>query len=189
MRPAQGGPARRLCPRRCLFRGGHPGTIDARNSSASSRIIWPGMAWRFASTSPSSAPAEISSPKRRLRQRIARGDKDVVCPVCETRHNLTEGAAEARERDPEIMQRTWALRTEIEKRRAEEHSTGSTSAGTTAAKPVIGPIRLLHLSDLHFTAATPIQARLQWLLDDIKQDERPGLQGTRLPGDLRRLHG
>jgi len=37
-----------------------------------------------------------------LRQRIARGDRDVLCPVCETRHSLTEGAAQARERDPKL---------------------------------------------------------------------------------------
>ena len=31
------------------------------------------------------------------------------------------------------------------------------------------PIRILHLSDLHFTSSTPVPARLQWLLDDLKQ--------------------
>ena len=28
----------------------------------------------------------------------------------------------------------------------------------------------LHLSDLHFNSATPVPARLQWLLDDLKQE-------------------
>lgn len=43
-------------------------------------------------------------------------------------------------------------------------------AMTEEAQPATGPIRLLHPRDLHFTAATPVQARLQWLLDDLKQD-------------------
>lgn len=36
------------------------------------------------------------------------------------------------------------------------------------------PIRLLHLSDLHFNQGTPVDARLQWLLDDIKLDSELG---------------
>jgi hypothetical protein len=52
-----------------------------------------------------------------LRQRIARGEKDVLCPVCETRHNVAEGAAESRQRNPAIAKQTWALKTAIAKRR------------------------------------------------------------------------
>ena len=106
-----------------------------------------------------------------LRQRIVRGDKDVGCPVCESRHKLTEGAAEARERDPKIEQRTWALRTKIEKLR-EKSTEQAVQVINTATKiePVPRPIRVLHLSDLHFDATTTVEARLQWLLDDLKQD-------------------
>ncbi|SNB47830.1 metallophosphoesterase [Geobacter sp. DSM 9736] len=106
-----------------------------------------------------------------LRQRIVRGDKDVGCPVCELRHNLTEGAAKARERDPKIKQQTWALRTKIEKLR-EKSTEQAVQVLETATKTEhsSGPIRLLHLSDLHFDATTPVKARLQWLLDDLKQD-------------------
>lgn len=106
-----------------------------------------------------------------LRQRIARGDKDVPCPVCETRHSLTEGAAESRVYDPKLNQHTWALRTQIEKVREEitKHAVQLLDA-VASTNPVITPIRLLHLSDLHFTATTPVTARLQWLLDDLKQD-------------------
>jgi len=113
-----------------------------------------------------------------LRQRIARGDKDVVCPICETRHSLTEGAAEARERDTKISQHTWALRTRIEKLREKVTKRAVQLLETAAGeKPATWPIRLLHLSDLHFTAATPVPARLQWLLDDIKQDGGLGFKG------------
>jgi small GTP-binding protein len=116
-------------------------------------------------------------PEETLRQRIARGEKDVLCPVCETRHSLVEGAAETRERDPKISQHTWALRTEIEKRRQKAAERAVQVLQTTPeAKPAAGPLRLLHLSDLHFTAETPVKARLQWLLDDIREKSGLGFE-------------
>lgn len=104
-----------------------------------------------------------------LRQRIARGDKDVGCPVCEVRHNLTGGAAEARMNNKKIAQHTWALRTRIEERR-EEVTRNVVEVLGKAEKMIAptGPIRLLHLSDLHLDKNTPVAARLQWLLDDLK---------------------
>ena len=112
-----------------------------------------------------------------LRQRIARDEKDVVCPVCETRHNMTEGAAAARERDEKIAQHTWALRTKVEKRREKmTKQVVQVLAKTEDAKPPSGPIRLLHLSDLHFTKDTPVEARLQWLVTDIKRGECLGFE-------------
>ncbi len=105
-----------------------------------------------------------------LRQRIARGEKNVVCPVCETRHNLSEGATASRERDMSINQHTWALRTRIEElRQILTESVVQVLGKAKAANPATDPIRILHLSDLHFTAATPVKARLRWLIDDIKQ--------------------
>src|SRR5262249_3774340 len=59
-----------------------------------------------------------------IRQRIARGDKDVACPVCEKRHSLSETATESRARDPSLIQRTWALKTRGQKSRL----TGSKNA-------------------------------------------------------------
>ncbi len=38
------------------------------------------------------------------------------------------------------------------------------------------PIRILHLSDLHFTAETSPPAKLQWLLDDIRKGECLGFE-------------
>jgi Calcineurin-like phosphoesterase len=101
----------------------------------------------------------------------------VRCPVCETRHNLAEATAESRQRNPEIARQTWALKTEMEKRR-QKSTEGALEVieKSTEAKSGTGPIRLLHLSDLHFTADTPINARLQWLLDDLKQDSGLGFK-------------
>ena len=112
-----------------------------------------------------------------LRLRIARGDKDVGCPVCETRHSLTEGAAASRERDAKIAQHTWALRTKIEKRREKMTKQAvQVLAKAEDAKPAAGPIRLLHLSDLHFTKDTPVAARLQALVADIRRGDCLGFE-------------
>jgi hypothetical protein len=112
-----------------------------------------------------------------LRQRIARGQKNIQCPVCETSHSLTEGAAESRERDSRIAQQTWALKTKIEKRRQKTTEDALELIERSTNAPANDrPIRLLHLSDLHFTKDTPVQARLQWLLDDLKRDEGLGFK-------------
>lgn len=83
-----------------------------------------------------------------LRKRIAHGYNDVVCVICERRHNFDEGAAEScRQKSTE-------------------------QAVRMLQRPVLSPnsrsIRLLHLSDLHFEADTSIQARLQPLVADIR---------------------
>lgn len=105
-----------------------------------------------------------------LRKRIARGDKDVQCPVCEKRHNLVQGAEESRKRSPEIAKQMWALKTEIEKRRHKSTEQAVQVIERSGQADVTRPVRLLHLSDLHFSASTAISARLQWLLDDLKLD-------------------
>ncbi len=106
-----------------------------------------------------------------IRKRIARGDKDIQCPVCEKRHNLSDGAAEARRRAPEL----WGLKTRIERSRKQAtREAVQLLARADLARPASRPIRLLHLSDLHFDGGTPVGARLQWLLDDVKRDKTHG---------------
>jgi GTPase SAR1 family protein/predicted MPP superfamily phosphohydrolase len=101
-----------------------------------------------------------------IRKRIARGDQDALCPVCGTHHPLSPAT---RERDYRI----FALKTEIEKRRKESAEQAVQVIERTAeAKPVTEKIRVLHLSDLHFDKSTPVAARLQWLLDDLKKNLR-----------------
>jgi WD40 repeat protein len=110
-----------------------------------------------------------------LRMSIAEGDREVICPRCKIQHRLNEGAAEVRKRDSEILDRLWALRTQIEESRKDAtREAVRVLASASAVEPALRPLRLLHLSDLHFDAATPVSARLQWLLDDLKRDE--GLQ-------------
>lgn len=105
-----------------------------------------------------------------LRMRIAEGAVDVLCPRCEERHSLTESAADVRKRDPQIIQHTWAVKTQVERRRERSAERAVHVLETTPETKQMGrPIRLLHLSDLHFSSSTPVAVRLQWLRDDIKQ--------------------
>jgi GTPase SAR1 family protein len=108
-------------------------------------------------------------PEETLRKRIARGDKDISCPVCDSQHSLTEGATATRKRNPNVAQNTWALKGRAEKasRAAAKDAAQRFEAAATKTTET-RPIRLLHLSDLHFDASTPVSARLQWLLDDLK---------------------
>jgi hypothetical protein len=104
-----------------------------------------------------------------LHMQLAEGSRDVLCPRCRVAHPLTEGAAAMRQSDPGIKEQTWALKTEIEKRRkASAVEAVKVLEQSAAAAAPSGPICLLHLSDLHFTAETPVRARLQWLLDDLR---------------------
>lgn len=112
-----------------------------------------------------------------LRMKIAEGAKDVLCPRCEERHNLTQGVADVRKEDPRIIAYTWALKTEIEKRRKTSKERAIRVLNKTPKiKQGTRPIRILHLSDLHFNQDTPIKPRLQWLLDDIKNDNGLGFK-------------
>ena len=104
-----------------------------------------------------------------LRTRIDRGNRDVRCPICEKRHNLVSDPSGVRHRNMVTNQHIWALRTQVEKRREEvaRHALQILDAASTES-PITRPIRLLHLSDLHFDSSTSVPTRLQWLLDDIK---------------------
>jgi hypothetical protein len=120
-----------------------------------------------------------------LRRRIARGDTDVVCPVCEARHKLAEGAAEFHRRDASLAQRIWALKTEVEKRR-QRSTEEAVRVIERASKPtpVSEPIRILHLSDLHFERSTAITTCSQWLCDDLTSLSVKGLDYLVVSGDF-----
>lgn len=105
-----------------------------------------------------------------IRQRIAEGLEDIGCPSCDQRTQLTEGAVKARERDPELAHQTWALRTEIEKQRKRIVD----SVAHVFAAPVVPtdePIRILHLSDLHFAVDLDPLTRLRPLVADLRDPD------------------
>ena len=104
-----------------------------------------------------------------IKRRIARGEIDIGCVECDTRVLLAQGAAEARERDPKLESRTFALRTEVEKRMERTAKSArryfAHKDGTSATDE---PIRILHLSDLHFQKDAAFTKVLRPLTADIK---------------------
>jgi len=114
-----------------------------------------------------------------VRLRIAQSKADIVCPRCERRTLISEGAQVARERDPELARKTWALRTEVEKRTRKEAKEAKRIFIAKAVSCNVGRLRVLHLSDLHFTEETDPEALLQPLTADLR-DKEGGLDFERL---------
>ncbi|MBV9926747.1 MAG: metallophosphoesterase [Acidobacteria bacterium] len=110
-----------------------------------------------------------------INKRIAKGEEDIGCPECDCRIKITEGVKRLRERDPDLAHRTWALRTEIEKRRKQiVANVPQVFANLDERQDDTEPIRLLHLSDLHLSGGVDTEQILQPLIDDIR-DESGGL--------------
>ena len=110
--------------------------------------------------------------ERIVQANIKRGEKDVVCPVCRTRTLIGEGVERIREQDPESDHKILALRKTIE-----EHTTRDAKiakshvSGGVQERQADEPIRLLHLSDLHFTVDISPQAQLVPLLQDVRNGD------------------
>ncbi|HEX5733797.1 MAG TPA: metallophosphoesterase [Blastocatellia bacterium] len=115
-----------------------------------------------------------------IRERISLGEVDAGCIRCDRRVEIATGAAKARYRDPSLDRRTIALRTKVEE---------NVKKAARAVKQVFKqkdedfltdePIRILHLSDLHFDEAADVKEKLRPLIADIK-DRDGGLGFDRL---------
>ena len=90
-------------------------------------------------------------PEDTVRKRLSAGHPDIGCPHCDHRTPLTLGAQQARERDPGLVKRLHALRTDIQEHRSQNIAGAKVSM--TEARAVRSsqdtPLRILHLSDLH----------------------------------------
>nr|VFJ57256.1 MAG: WD40 repeat [Candidatus Kentron sp. FM]VFJ58684.1 MAG: WD40 repeat [Candidatus Kentron sp. FM]VFK11876.1 MAG: WD40 repeat [Candidatus Kentron sp. FM] len=103
---------------------------------------------------------------------IAAGEKDVVCPWCRTHTLITEGVERIRARNPESEARMVALRKRIGQRLAEDVKSAKRAVAGQVER-VSAPIRVLHLSDLHFEQDSSPKASLRWLLQDLRNDKDP----------------
>ena len=113
---------------------------------------------------------EISEPI--IEENIVRGESDVVCPVCRTTTAIAEGVDRIRQRSPETEARMIALRKTIDEKLAEDiKSAKKAVAGEIRTAKTGDPIRILHLSDLHFTGKTNPETKLGLLLQDIRQQD------------------
>ena len=115
-----------------------------------------------------------------IRERITRGEADAGCVRCDRRVEIATGAVKARHRDQGLDQRTIALRTKVEE---------NVKKAARAVKQIFKqkdedfltdePIRLLHLSDLHFNEPADVKEKLRPVIADIK-DKDGGLGFDRL---------
>ena len=122
----------------------------------------------------------FSFPDDLVRRRMGIGESDVGCPDCDRRTMISEGALSARQRDPELENRTWALRTLIqEKRKVAVQTARQVFARTPMHTQPRSISRILHLSDLHFTVDTDPQSALRPLVADLR-GSRDGLGLTQL---------
>jgi small GTP-binding protein len=110
--------------------------------------------------------------ERIVQTRISAGEKDVVCPICERKTLIGEGVDRIRKRSPETDAKMVALRKRIDEKLAEDiKSAKKVVAGEIRAAKTGDPIRILHLSDLHFTDKMNPDTKLKLLLQDIRQPD------------------
>jgi GTPase SAR1 family protein len=102
-----------------------------------------------------------------IRKRISDGYNEIGCPECDRRERISEGAKEARQRDPELEKRTWALRSEIRKRQSDVVARAKRNLSRIEQSVAYRPIRILHLSDLHISARSKVPEMLGPLCADL----------------------
>jgi GTPase SAR1 family protein/predicted MPP superfamily phosphohydrolase len=100
-----------------------------------------------------------------LTHRLAKSMTDVSCPQCDEKYSLFAAALPA---TPESERRLSALKTDVD---AKTRQSVREVAGALSRpkEPTAEPLLILHLSDLHFTAATNLDAVLEPLEADLRR--------------------
>jgi predicted ATP-binding protein involved in virulence len=107
-----------------------------------------------------------------LAGRLAEGKTEVSCPKCDERYSLFAAAQPA---TPESERNLPALKTDIDAR-TRESARKVVETLSHPKEPTREPLLVLHLSDLHFTADSKLDAVLQ----PLEADLRDVLKGKRL---------
>ncbi|MCW5979521.1 MAG: metallophosphoesterase [Bryobacteraceae bacterium] len=103
-----------------------------------------------------------------LADRLAANKTDVGCPRCDEKYSLF---AAAQPPTAESERRLSALKTDIDMRTRESASRVA-AAVSHPKESTAAPLLVLHLSDLHFTAATKLETVLQPLEADLREVTR-----------------
>lgn len=108
-----------------------------------------------------------------IRKRLVNGYGDIICPECEKRSHISEGARKARSSNPKMEKKLIALKTTIDKKCKNDvdKAIKRVSQSTERKEDVI---RILHLSDFHMKLDSDPQTMLQQLIADLK-DRSGGL--------------
>ena len=113
-----------------------------------------------------------------VRVNIEAGQSDVICPWCRTVTLISEGVGRIRERDALSDHKVYALRQRLKQRTDADAQRAKQAVATHAASDAAVPdvIRILHLSDLHFSGATSPSTKVQWLLQDLRRGAGLGIK-------------
>jgi small GTP-binding protein len=118
-------------------------------------------------------------PEEVVRERLDAGLTDIGCPRCDRRTPLTPGAQQAKDRNPELARQLEAMRRHVEEKRDENVAVAQGEINRTPSEPVAPetPLRILHLSDLHFGATDDPLNLLQPLIADLTDRlDGPGVE-------------
>ncbi|HEU4885608.1 MAG TPA: metallophosphoesterase, partial [Longimicrobium sp.] len=109
-------------------------------------------------------------PREILNVKLTPGATDLVCPWCDLRTRVVHNDVGAVTTEDSEVRR---ILDDVVK--AARDTTLHVNSGIRARGPgaETRPIRILHLSDLHFTASTAPGTKLQWLLDDLTKGRQP----------------
>ena len=119
-------------------------------------------------------PKGIKLEPRLLRERVLDGKPYVICPSCEIKHAIMSGAQQTKVEKPDVEKRLLALKTKIQRGNQSAISLTQVSWRDQAKRPAGQPLRILHLSDLHFRADTDVRSMFEPLRSDL-QDRDEGL--------------
>jgi small GTP-binding protein len=99
---------------------------------------------------------------------VVKGFDDVVCSFCRATTKISEGVVDLPATDRSSAKRLVALRAEVRAQTDAHSKRVKAAVRGRGARTHEGPIHLLHLSDLHFTAQTAAETKAQWLLQDLR---------------------
>lgn len=117
-------------------------------------------------------------PEQAVRSRLKAGLGDIVCPVCEKRNRISEGARQARANNRALENHLIALKTVINENSKVQVERAKIIVW--AEEPIRDVIRILHLSDLHMSSTESDPATmLEQLIADLR-DRGGGLGFDRL---------
>ncbi|HEX8155991.1 MAG TPA: metallophosphoesterase, partial [Solirubrobacteraceae bacterium] len=119
-------------------------------------------------------------PEDAVQENIVLGYADVVCQYCRTSNSLSEALDQPRAPADSMV----ALRMEVD-RRTQADSDRAKAVIAAAVEPALDEaIRVLHLSDLHFTGRTSPDAKARWLLEDLKAMGAMNVEYLVISGDI-----
>jgi small GTP-binding protein len=112
-----------------------------------------------------------------VRERIDKGKDEIGCPQCDLRCLINKGAEKTRADNPNIQEEFFALKTIVERRQKEEVREAKQAFAKHRESIMQNeqsnetPIRILHLSDLHWGEEEDSKTRVSPLIRDLQSND------------------